>query len=102
MTQAVPPYRRSKTMGADQTAIEELRSEIEVAPHDPYLRCNLACSLASAGQMDAALRELAVATQVTSSQIAAGCVAAAVRDVADSFAQTWALPTMGVHLVDAG
>lgn len=85
-------------MGCDQIGIQELRLAVEEAPNDCFNRCNLACALASAGAIDEALLQLAAAVGRAQTQISAGCVASAVRDVADSFAQTWSLPTFGPAL----
>ena len=85
-------------MAWDATGIEELRVAVEDAPTDCFNRCNLACALAAAGDVDEALLQLAAAVGQASGQIAAGCVASAVRDVADSFAQSWNLPTFGPSL----
>jgi thioredoxin-like negative regulator of GroEL len=74
-------------MAWDVTGLEELRSAVEEAPHDPFNRCNLACALASSGAIDEALLQLAAAVNQAHGQISAGCVASAVRDVADSLAQ---------------
>lgn len=85
-------------MGWDHIGIEELRIAVEEAPGDCFNRCNLACALASSGDIDEALLQLAAAVGRAHSQISAGCVASAIRDVADSFARTWSLPTIGPSL----
>lgn len=72
--------------------IDLLRAAVEASPHDTFHRCNLACSLAAAGAIDEALLQLAAATATVSTPISGGCVAAAIRDVADHFAQQWSLP----------
>lgn len=85
-------------MAWDATGIEELRVAVEDAPGDCFNRCNLACALAASGAIDEALLHLAAAVGQAHGQISAGCVASAVRDVADSFAQAWSLPTFGPSL----
>jgi len=78
--------------------LEELRRAVEDAPHDSFNRCNLACVLGAAGAIDEALLQLAAAAAVSRSQISAGCVASAIRDVADSFARSWSLPVAGPRI----
>lgn len=82
-------------MGWDLTGLDELRMAVENAPHDSFNRCNLACALASAGAVDEALIQLSAAVAGSNSQITAGCVASAIRDVADYLAKSWSLPVFG-------
>lgn len=79
----------------DATGIDELRIAVEDSPGDSFNRCNLACALAAGGAVDEALLQLAAAVNATTGQISAGCIASAIRDVADSFAGAWSLPTFG-------
>jgi hypothetical protein len=83
--------------------IDELRSEVERSPQDPFLRCNLAHLLVSVGDHREALVHLASAMFHASGPMAAGCVASAVRYVTDDFSRLWQLPCGGpeLHLVSA-
>lgn len=85
-------------MAWDASGIEELRTAVEDDPRDSFNRCNLACALAAEGWVDEALLQLAAAVGTARSQISAGCVASAMRDVADSLALAWSLPTLGPDL----
>lgn len=80
-------------MDVVDTQIADLRSEVERNPYDSFLRCNLAQLLASTGDHHGAMVHLGVAMQHASGPVAAGCVVAAVREVADDYARLWQLPT---------
>jgi hypothetical protein len=81
-------------MSWDATGIDELRTAVDYEPSDCFHRCNLASALAASGAVDEALRQLAVAAANAHSQLSAGCVASAVREIADGFAVSWSLPTL--------
>lgn len=66
---------------------------VEHSPDDAFHRCNLAHSLSTAGAVDEALLQLAVAASTARNQISAGCVAVAMRDAVDRFTQQWSLPS---------
>lgn len=80
-------------MNAAEWEIQQLRNEVEGDPRDPFLRCSLAYLLASDGDNRGALNQLGVAMDVADGAMAAGCVAAAIRQVTDDFARLWQLPS---------
>lgn len=81
--------------------LRELRTAVDDAPDDSFHRCNLACALAARGEVDEALRQLAEAVDGSRSQITVGCLASAIREVADSLALRWSLPVAGPTLPSA-
>jgi len=85
-------------MNAAEWEVQQLHSEIEADPRDPFLRCSLAHLLASDGDYRAALAHLGVAMYVADGAMAAGCVASAIRQVTDDFARLWQLPSTSLHL----
>lgn len=78
--------------------IEQLQCDVENDPRDPYLRCNLACLLASYGDYQGAFAHLGVAMDVANGPVAAGCVVAAIRQITNEFSRLWQLPDGGTHL----
>ncbi len=85
-------------MNAVEWEVQQLRSEVEANPRDSFLRCSLAYRLASDGDFRGALAQLSVAMDVADGAMAAGCVAAAIRQVTDDFARLWQLPSSSSHL----
>ena len=89
---------RSGYMSAVEWEIQQLQSEVAGDPRDPFLRCGLAFLLASSGDNRGALAHLGVAMEVADGPVAAGCVAAAIRQITDEFARLWQLPGGVSHL----
>ncbi len=85
-------------MDAVECEIEQLYGEVADDPRDPFLRCNLACLLASSGDYHASMTHLGVAMDVADGAIAAGCVTSAIRQITDEFARLWQLPSGSSHL----
>lgn len=85
-------------MNAVEWEIQELEAHVDQAPNDAFLRCNLACLLASTGRFRTAFAHLGIAMDVADGAIAAGCVAAAIRQLTDEFARLWQLPDGKAHL----
>ncbi len=79
-------------MNAVEWEIQQLHGEVADDPRDAFLRCNLACLLASSGDYHGAMTHLGLAMDVADGAIAAGCVAAAIRQITDEFARLWQLP----------
>lgn len=80
-------------MNALEPDVRSARFVVDERPHDPYARCTLACLLAATGAHHEAMTQLAIAMGLASSPIAAGCVSSAIREVADTYAGPWQLPT---------
>ena len=85
---------RSGYMSAIEWEVQQLHTAVEDDPRDAFLRCNLACLLASSGDYRGAMMHLGVAMEVADGAIAAGCVAAAIRQITDEFARLWQLPSV--------
>ena len=85
-------------MNAADWELQQLQSEVAADPRDPFLRCSLAHLLASNGDHRGALTHLGIAMEVADGAMAAGCVAAATRQVTDEFARLWQLPSGDSHL----
>ena len=85
-------------MNAADWEVQQLRSEVDAEPRDAFLRCSLACLLAADGDYRGALTHLGVALDVADGVMAAGCVAAAIRQVTDEFARLWQLPSGSSYL----
>lgn len=85
-------------MNAADSAIAAMLVEVKRNPADPFLRCNVAQLLASSGDHPRALLHLSAATHHASGPVAAGCVAAAARQVIDDFARLWQLPLGSAEL----
>ena len=81
-------------MDGVRSEIKELESDVELDPDDAFLRCNLACLLAQVGEYNKALMHLSVAMALAKGAVAAGCVAAAIRQVNDEFCRIWQLPSV--------
>ena len=84
-------------MNADEWEIRQLEREVGEDPRDPFLRWSLACLLASSGDDRSAMSHLGVAMDVADGAIAAGCVAAAIRQITDEFARLWQLASGSAH-----
>lgn len=79
-------------MSPVESEVQVLQTAVDNDPRDPFLRCNLACVLASNGAFGEAMAQLAVAIADASGSIAAGCVTSAAREVLDEYASLWQLP----------
>lgn len=85
-------------MIAVEWEVQQLQGEVADDPRDPFLRCSLACLLAASGDYHGAMTHLGIAMNVADGAIAAGCVAAAIRQITDEFARLWQLPSGSAHL----
>ena len=79
-------------MSTRESAIHQLQALVDTDPWDPFLRCNLACVLGSAGDYQRAMQHLGVAMEHTNGAVAAGCVSSAIREITDEFSRLWQLP----------
>jgi thioredoxin-like negative regulator of GroEL len=85
-------------MNAADREVQQLHREVEADPSDAFLRCSLAFLLAAQDDYRGALAQLGVAMDIADGAMAAGCVAAAIRQVTDDFARLWQLPSGTSHL----
>jgi thioredoxin-like negative regulator of GroEL len=85
-------------MATRDSGTHQLQEEVYKDPFDPFLRCNLACVLASLGDYQSAMRHLGIAMEHANGAMAAGCVSAAIREITDDFARLWQLPEPEQHL----
>lgn len=81
-----------------ESEIQQLQAEVDIAPYDPFLRCNLACVHGSVGDYQSAMLHLGVAMEHADGVMAAGCVSSAIRQITDEFARLWQLPQSDLHL----
>ncbi len=80
----------------------QLEAEVDKNPCDPFLRCNLACVLASFGDYKSAMRHLGIAMEHANGAMAAGCVSSAICEINKEFARLWQLPEKKPHLALVG
>ncbi|MGK0274829.1 MAG: hypothetical protein ACI9N0_001210 [Ilumatobacter sp.] len=89
-------------MKTRDSGTHQLQAEVDIDPCDPFLRCNLACVLASNGDYQSALQHLGVAMEHANGPVAAGCVSSAIREITEEFARLWQLPGKTPHLTVVG